>query len=171
MNPHHTSPKGTVWSEIFITSIENWCVHAIGNSTWIFLSFIFPECSVSEAVSVSLVLYRLLGAFLRFVLVHGKSWHNIVFKCPFLWRKVYVIRSIWRSVWSRLLCFLSPWGHFWGLLAVSLLYFSVYEMMKKGTNRLYPVQDRGSFGPDLGPNSLQRIYSRRQKSLLAKLKC
>ena len=46
---------------------------------------------------------------------------------------------------------------FWGLLAVSLLYFSVYEMIKKG-----------SFGPDLGPNSLQRIYSRRQKSLLAK---
>ena len=42
---------------------------------------------------------------------------------------------------------------------------------KKGTNRLYPDQDRGSFGPDLGPNSLQKIYCRRQKSLLAKLKC
>ena len=37
------------------------------------LSFIFLDCSVSEAVSVSLVSYRLLGAFLRFVLVHGKN--------------------------------------------------------------------------------------------------
>ena len=52
---------------------------------------------------------------------------------------------------------------FGGLLAVSLLDFSVYEMIKKGTNRLYPDQDRGSFGPDLGPNCLQRIYSRRKK--------
>ena len=60
---------------------------------------------------------------------------------------------------------------FLGLLAVSLLYFSVYEMIKKGTNRLYPDQDRGLFDPDLVQNFLQRIYSRRQKSLLAKLKC
>ena len=60
---------------------------------------------------------------------------------------------------------------FLGLLAVSLLYFSISEMIKKGTNSLCSDQDRGSFGPDLGPNCLQRIYSRRQKSLLAKLEC
>ena len=60
---------------------------------------------------------------------------------------------------------------FWGLPAVSLLYFSISEMIKKGTNSLYPDQDRVSFGPDLGPNCWQRIYSRRQKSLLAKLEC
>ena len=60
---------------------------------------------------------------------------------------------------------------FLGVIGCLLTIHSVYEMIKKGTNILYPDQDRGSFGPDLGPNSLQRIYSRRQKSLLAKLKC
>ena len=44
---------------------------------------------------------------------------------------------------------------FWELLAVSLLYFSISEMIKKDTNSLYPDHDRGSFHPDLGPNSLQ----------------
>ena len=34
---------------------------------------------------------------------------------------------------------------FLGLLAVCLLYFSISEMIKKGTNSLYPDQDRGSF--------------------------
>ena len=33
-----------------------------------------------------------------------KSGHNIVFKCPFLWRKVYVIRSIWRKVFGADYC-------------------------------------------------------------------
>ena len=49
------------------------------------------------------------------------------------------------------------------LPAVSLLYFSISEIKKKGTNSLYPDQDRVSFGPDLGQNCLQRIHSRRQK--------
>ena len=33
-----------------------------------------------------------------------KSGHNIVFKYPFFWRKVYVIRSIWRKVFGADYC-------------------------------------------------------------------
>ena len=49
---------------------------------------------------------------------------------------------------------------FLGLPAVSLLYFSISEMIKKGTHSLHPDQDRVSFCPDLDPSCLQRIYSR-----------
>ena len=55
------------------------------------LSFSSPNCSVSEEVSVSLVSYRRVGGFLRFVSLHGKivgtasSFRALFFEEKFLY--------------------------------------------------------------------------------------
>ena len=109
-------------------------------------SFCFT-CLVSSFRSLS---------FLRFS-PRKNSWHCIVFKSPFLWRKVYV--TIRRKVLRANFCASCHLEVilFWGYCQFSLFDFSISEMIWKGTNSLDPDQDQRSFGPDLGSNCLQRL--------------